>query len=502
MASKTHRVLRNTAIQGAGQIVTWILSWILLVLLPRQLGADGFGKLFFAISYATLCSTFINLGVNMFLVKEVAVQRPDPELPLAEITRRQAGLQALLGNVLALKLVLAVVVFLLQSALIFLLSQDPLTRQAVLIIGFGMCLGAVAQTMGGAFQGLEKMLAPNLVLIAEKGLVTGGCTVLLGMGQGLLAVCWVYTGAALVSFLLQVVLLRRITPFTLAWDWQLLRRVFVGGLPFLIWVIFSEFYLRIGVVMLKGLATDAVVGWYGAATRIYCTLLFVPTILTTAVFPAMMRMGGEAGATGDDAAFGRASERLMNLLLFVAIPISAGTIAVARPFVRMLYGSGSFEQAAPSLEVLGVSILLVCLDVVLGTVLIARGREKAWSRMAIAAAVFNPLVNLWTIPLATRLWDNGSIGAALATLLTEALMMAGALWLMPAGIFTRRNLVVGVKGLALGIAMVVLLRAWGSQNLALLIVAGAAFYVPLALWLGVLPREDIAHLWHALRKGR
>jgi O-antigen/teichoic acid export membrane protein len=291
----------------------------------------------------------------------------------------------------------------------------------------------------------------------------------------LLAVCWVYTAAALVSFLLQVLLLRRITPFALAWDWPLLRRVFVGGFPFLIWVIFSEVYLRIGVVMLQYLTSDAVVGWYGAATRIYGTLLFVPNILTTAVFPAMMRMGGEAGATGDEAAFGRASERLMNLLLFVAIPISAGTIVVARPFVRLLYGDGPCVQAGPSLEVLGVSILLVCVDMILGTALIARGREKVWARMAMVAAVFNPLMNLWAIPWATRCWDNGSIGAAVATLLTEALMMAGALWLMPAGIFTRRNLVVGAKGLVLGTAMVVLLRAWGSQEIGYLIVAGAAW---------------------------
>jgi len=80
-------------------------------------------------------------------------------------------------------------------------------------------------------------------------------------------------------------------------------------------------------------------------------------------------------------------------------------------------------------------------------------------------------------------------------------MMVGALWLMPPGIFTRRNVLVGLKGCALGAAMVVLLRAWGEQNLVLLVGAGAAFYLPLAVWFGVLPREDAAHVVHALRKG-
>ncbi|MEI8242488.1 MAG: flippase [bacterium] len=496
MAGKTQRALKNTGIQAASQVITWTLSWILLVLLPRYLGDSGFGKIFFALSYGMLFSTVINLGVNMFLIREVAVLHPTPECSPEENARRRAGLKALIGNVLSLKLLLAALVFVLQSALIYCLPYDAVTRQVVVIVGFGTCLGAVTQTLGGVFQGLEKMLAPNLALIAEKTVVTGGCACLLWHGSGLIPICWVYTAASVVGFVLQLALLLRCEPFRLAWDQVLLRRIFVGGLPFLIWVIFGEIYLRIDVLMLSLMTSDAVVGWYGAATRLYGTLLFVPNILSTSVFPAMMRLG--SGAAGDEAAFTRTSERLLNMLLFAAIPVSAGAIVVARPLVRLLYGDGPFQHAAANLQILGFSILLVCVDMVLGTVLIARGKEKPWACMAIGAAFFNPLVNLWAIPLTTRLWGNGGIGASAATLLTEMLMMVGALWLMPKGIFTRRNLLVGLKGCALGLAMVWLLRGWGTQNLVLLIAAGAAFYLPLALLIGVLPREDLAHLRHAL----
>ena len=81
-------------------------------------------------------------------------------------------------------------------------------------------------------------------------------------------------------------------------------------------------------------------------------------------------------------------------------------------------------------------------------------------------------------------------------------MMFGALWLMPKGVFSRRNLLCGVKAIALGTAMVLLLRWWGTQNIFLIITAGGAFYVPLALLLGVVPREDLAHIFHALFKHR
>jgi O-antigen/teichoic acid export membrane protein len=497
--SKTRLALKNTAIQALSQVITWTLSWILLVILPRYLGDTQFGKLFFALSYGTIFSTLINLGVNTFLVKEVAILHPAPDMPGSEIARRSAGLHALLSNVLTFKLAIAAVVYAAQSSLIFFLPYDAASQEAVLIIGLGSCLGAITQTMGGAFQGLEYMLAPSLILILEKTIITAGCAFLLWRGHALVAVCWVHTAAAVVGFVFSLIWLHRREPFGLGWDRPLLRRIFVGGLPFLIWVVFGEIYIRIDVLMLSLMTSDAVVGWYGAATRLYGTLLFIPNILTTSIFPAVMRMGSDAA---DDAAFTRATERLMNLVLFAAIPISAGTIAIANPLVRLLYGPGPFEHAGPNLQVLGVSILLVCIDVVLGTALIARGKEKPWAAMAIAAAIFNPLVNLWAIPFTVRLWGNGGIGAAAATALTELLMMFGALWLIPRGVFSRRNLIVGLKGCLLGGAMLGLLCWWGTDDLLLLIPAGAAFYLPLALLFGVLPREDFHHIRHALFGGR
>ena len=497
--SKTRLALKNTATQAVSQLVTWTLSWILLVILPRYLGDSQFGKLFFAISYCTIFSTIINLGVNTFLVKEVAILHPAPDAPPVEITKHRAALYALLSNVFTCKIALAVVIYTFQSILIFFLPYDTASREAVMIIGLGTCLGAVTQALGGAFQGLQYMLAPSAILIVEKTIITAGCALLLWRGHSLVAVCWVHTAAAAVSFILSLGWLYRRERFGFAWDRELLRRIVIGGLPFLIWVVFGEIYIRIDVLMLSLMTSDAVVGWYGAATRLYGTLLFIPNILTTSIFPAMMRMGSNVV---DEAAFSRASERLMNLVLFAAIPVSAGTIAVANPLVLLLYGPGSFENAGPNLQILGGSILLVCIDVVLGTALIARGKEKPWAGMAIAAAIFNPLVNLWAIPLTANICGNGGLGAAAATVLTELIMMFGAIWLLPRGVFSRRNVVVGLKGCLIGAAMVVLLRWWGTGDLLLLIPAGALFYLPLALLLGVLPREDFYHIRHALFGGR
>ncbi len=494
MQGKTKLVLKNTAIQGGSQLVTWSLTWVLLILLPRYLGDAAFGKLFFAISYGTIFSMLINLGINTYLVREVSIINPWLEDSHKGGTEKE-HLRDLLANTFTMKVILSVVIYGVMSGLIYLLPYDDLTRRAVLIIGASTCLGSLTLAMGSAFQGLQQMLAPNLALILEKLIVTAGCAYLLLTGSSLLPVCWVHLGGAVVSFLVTLVLLFRKVRFGFGWDRKWMRRIFLGSLPFLIWVVFGEIYVRIDVFMLSLMTSDDVVGWYGAAFRLYGALLFLPHVLNTAVFPAMTRMGARA-EEGED--FQRATRRLMNMLLFVSVPIAAGTYAVAEPFVILLYGHGPFENSVPCLQLFSVSILLVCVDVLLGSILIAQGREKAWSFMAIAAALFNPLLNLFFIPYTQNVYGNGGIGAAAATLLTEALMMGGALWLLPAGVLSRENLFTFIKAALLSGVMVVGLHMIPLPHAAWMVLAGALFYLVFALLIRVIPREDLAHVRHAL----
>jgi len=490
MPGRTKTALQNTAIQGATQILTWALSWVLLVALPRFLGDAGFGKLFFAISYGTIFSTLINLGMNTYLTKQVAVTREDDRVMGTE-------LKALTDNILTLKLVLALAVYLLQSAIIFMLPYDAETRVTVLIIGAATAVGSLILTASGIFQGLEKLLAPSIGLVAEKIVTTTVCVVLLFRGCGLLTVAWVYLGAAFLNAVIVFAFLQRRIPFCPAWDPPIIRKVFIGGLPFLIWVIFGEIYVRIDVFMLSLMTSAAVVGWYGAAFRVYGTLLFVPHILNTAVFPALARMGSQENAEAD---FARATERLFGYLMAVAVPIAVGTILIADPFLLLLYGAGSFQNAGIPLKIFGLSILLVCVDVLLGSALIAKGKEKAWSLMAIAAAVFNPAMNFWMIPLTHQRYGNGGIGAAAATFLTEALMMIGALVLLPSGVLSRRSISSAVRAIGAALGMALILSIWPWKSIFIVIPAGAVAYVLLALLFRVVPPSDIHHIYHAIFK--
>jgi len=479
----TSRTIKNAAFQMFTQAITWVLTWILIVYLPRYLGDEGFGKLFFATSFGILFAMFINLGINTYLVKEVARDRTKgPKI---------------LANVLSIEIILSLAVFGVMVVIARLMDLTPEGVTATYIIGLSVVIGALGSNFASYFQGIEKAYVPAVALIIEKVLVTGLCVAALMAGYGLITVCWVMLiGAVARTGFTAVALYRRI-PFAMSFDRALSKKILVGSAPFLIWVVFSEIYIRIDVVMLQAMTGEDVVGWYGAAFRLYATLLFIPNIFVTTVFPALTKKFADPGEAANVA-----TRRTLNLMLFVCVPLGLGTTMISTHIVALIYGLGEFAHAVENLQIFGFCIIFVCIDVVLGTVLIAKDRQKAWSYAAIIAAGLNLGSNFLLIPLTQRHMGNGGYGAAISTLLTEIFMMAAAIKLMPAGIFTPATLRTTLKAIIAGSAMVMAVAFLPEMTpvlgLIVTIGVGGIVYLTIALGLRVLPKEDTAHLVHAI----
>jgi len=479
--SLTGKVMKNAAFQAGSQLVTWLFAWVLLVTLPRYLGDEGFGRLFFAISFALIASIFMNLGVNTWLVREVA--RAPEQGP------------RLMANAMSLKLLLSLLVYAAQLGIVRGMDVTAEAVTATDIIGLAFVVGAFGQTFTSYLQAEQRGREPALALVAEKFVVTVGSVALLYAGHGLVAVAWMHLAGALTSTAVTGLALYRHIPFQLAWDRVVMRRLLVGSAPFLIWIVFGEIYVRIDVMMLTSMVGDSVVGWYGAAFRLYGTLLFVPNIFMTAVFPAIARKFAQPG---EEAAL--ATRRTLNLMLLVSIPLGLGMTLVARPVIELLFGLQEFGHAVENLRIFGLSMVFVCIDVVLGSVLIASDRQKQWSYAAIGAAALNPALNLLLIPWTQERLGNGGYGAALATLATEIFMMVVAFRLLPEGVFDRGSRLTALKAATAGALMLAAVAPLASPGLVTVIAVGAATYTVAVFALRVLPRADVAHLMHALRR--
>ena len=202
-----------------------------------------------------------------------------------------------------------------------------------------------------------------------------------------------------------------------------------ASIPYWAFGLFFMVYLWIDFVMLSLLTTREVVGWYAAPTRLFQTLMFLPVAVATAWLPHFVR-GFEEG----DEQLRDAARQPVELVLLLSLPIAALTAVSAGPVIHLLYGP-DYAHSVPVLAILGLCIPAMYMNIMLGQVLIAMKRQIVWTWVMATTTVVNPLLNLALIPMTQHRYGNGAIGAAISLLLTEIVVVTAGFWLIGRRVF-------------------------------------------------------------------
>ena len=110
--------------------------------------------------------------------------------------------------------------------------------------------------------------------------------------------------------------------------------------------------------------------------------------------------------------------------------------------------------------------------------------------------MINPLLNLWLIPIAAQRWQNAALGSALALLATELLMGAYAAVSLRQMILSARFGQVFLASLVAGVAQFLIVWVLTPIWIPIAEAVGLIVYAVLALSWGVVPRGDVALVWH------
>ena len=180
--------------------------------------------------------------------------------------------------------------------------------------------------------------------------------------------------------------------------------------PFIFIAAFTTIYVRIDQVMLKPLVDSSAVGLYDAAVRIAEVWLFVPAIIASSLFPAIVN--ARASSVQEY------RKRLIVLAIFmiiigvsVALPVSL----LAEPIMVLLYGS-AFAASATVFAVYVWAGIWASLDIVVRYFLIAENKRTLIFVTSFSTAVLNILLNLYLIP------KYGIAGAAWSTFISYAIL--------------------------------------------------------------------------------
>ncbi|MEP6296383.1 MAG: polysaccharide biosynthesis C-terminal domain-containing protein, partial [Ilumatobacter sp.] len=189
----------------------------------------------------------------------------------------------------------------------------------------------------------------------------------------------------------------------------------------------------------------------------------------------------------------------LRFISFVTFPLAVGTIAVAPALIDTFY-TADFEQSAVLIRILALSMPIVVVDVILGMALFATDRQSSFLVIGVIAAIINPALNYVAIPYTVERFSNGAIGAASITVLTELVIMFGAMRIRPTGVLDSGTagflFRCGACAAAIAPAAIVV-GAWG---LPAMVLSGAVAYFFTTRILDVIPRQELSHLYSQVRR--
>jgi O-antigen/teichoic acid export membrane protein len=475
-------IARNAVHLVSGQVVTTTLAILFSAALGRSLGAGDFGLYFLVNTFATFAYVVVDCGQQFYVIREVA-RAPD-----------RGG--EFLGAALVTRVIGAVLISAPVGLISWALGYDARTCWFSVAFIFVMLPFFLAQSYGMIFRGRDRMGLDASVSVVNKIAMLALAFAALGLGTGLAGVVVAQALGGCVAIAVATRLYRREAIGRVSFSWEATRRMVAGGAAIVTMVIATSVQPYLDAIILSKLATPDAVGWFGAAKNIMGTLLAPALIIGAAAYPQLSR------AASDMAAFkGEVRAALRPMLLLGALA-GAGTYLFGDAAIGIVYGERNFGPAGTILKIFGPGLFLLFIDVLLGYGLAALGRTTAFTIVKISSVVVSTALDFVLISIFQRRTGNGGAGAVLAFVLSEVVVLAGAVILMPQGSL-RPGVVLDIAR-AVGAASITafLFQSLPPIPFYLGIPLCVVMFAVISAALGLVRRNDLAVLRAALRQRR
>lgn len=391
------RAAHNAVWLAAARVGQVALAFVTGLYLARVLGPAGYGVLGFGGALLSYFALAVVLGLDLIGTRETA--------------RRPHAVRHLAGDILGVRIALAVAMSALYLAAVGSLDKPLEYRLALGVLGLSLPFQAV--NMEWVFMGTEQMRA-----LAFRNVVAAGSSLVLAFAfvRSEADVVWA-AGALAVGTVAGTLLLGAdywrqygtVRPKVRPRRWAVLLR---SALPVAASALMIAVYYSLDRVLLGFLRTEAEVGLYEAAYKVFAAAVVPSTVCYQAFFPLLSAARGDAAQR---LATTRSYARAM-MALGPAVAVGGGLLAY--DITLAVYGA-EYASSGGVLSLLMVSAGLVYVANVYAQPLLAWGLERRFLMATAAGAAVNTGLNVLLIP------KHGASGAAVATVAAEVAALLG-----------------------------------------------------------------------------
>jgi O-antigen/teichoic acid export membrane protein len=391
--------LSNFGWLSFGRLLGDAATFAFLVVISRWHGDSGLGDYTFAMAIALIYAVVADLGIYAMFLREFA-HRGEP-------------ISDYFGKVFSLGLVL---VFLSFIALLVSLSVIPFpkeTRVMILIIGTYQLIYKMVEGCSYAFLAAEQThVSAGLEVVSKTvAAVLSSTMIVLGLplSVALLALPCVALGHFGAAYLLLSVRIGR--PTLLFQGAELLAVLRPAG-KYAASTLQVPIHGRADVITLGLLLDAAAVGIYNAAFRVVMLLNVVASLASLGLFPLISKL---YASSQEDARI--AYHATLRVSLLITLPAAAGLWLIAPRLIIPIFGP-DFVASVPALRLLCWLVVVFPLRSLLASFLAASGLQATRAKIEWVGTTMT-VIGCVLLVVAV-----GVVGAALAVVLAEGLMVA------------------------------------------------------------------------------
>ncbi|XXY49947.1 flippase [Sorangium sp. So ce269] len=386
----------NIALKTVSDLVSRGVRMVLAVVAARLLGPAGFGDYSYAFAVGFLLGELADLGLHMFIAREVA---RDPGAPIGPLVRLKLAVTLAAGAV-------GLLVGLLAGA------ASP-RRTLVWLLTAAWLMASFVEMLNQVFRGHQRMEREVLVAVTMAIASFGLGTAALLSGLGALGLAWGLVAGHLIALALAVALAAQLLERR-QWSSEgaMLPRSFLSEAgPLAVAMIASPLYFQIDLLMLGWMSTPQAVGDMSAVQRVIGGAMMLPGVVRAAVFPAFV------------ASRSAGTRRRLAALTFLGL-MAAGALMSASvwwlggPIVRLVFGP-EYASAVLPLQLLTTALVWMMPEFAIGPLLFATGQQRSHAVLWVTSVLLIAAGNVWAVP------THGAAGAAMVKLVVTLGLVAG-----------------------------------------------------------------------------
>lgn len=391
--SLSNKIIKNTGYYTIALIFQKIISFTYFSYLATTIGSEKTGQYFFAISFVTLFSVFVDMGLSTLLTREIA--------------KAKESIEKLIGNTIAIKLMSSIAILVAIFITINLLNYSPEIKMMVYLSSITMLIDSFTLSFWAIIRGRHNLKFESIACVVFQIIVLSFGYIMLQYTHDpfLLLIVLLIASAFSLVFSGSILIFKYKVSLNPIFNKKFAKQLMIITWPFAVATIFMRISGSIDSILLSKISGDQAVGYYSLPYKITFAFQFIPLAFVASLYPAFTHF------------FNYEKEKLKNIfnkslvyLLVISIPITIGIAIMAKTIILNIYQEQYFASIL-TLQIIICNLPLIFLTFPMGALLNAADLQKKHTRNIGIMMITSIIANLILIPLYSH------TGAAMASIL-------------------------------------------------------------------------------------